>query len=216
MDLNKRTLLLAALALALMVPAAFAQPALTGTPFSADMNMTTKGERGVMNGKLYAGQGKWRMDMQMQGQQAMMIFDASSQVGYMLMPAQKMYMEVHADRPGMGPRLPKAKPMDPSNPCADNPDMTCTKVGKEMVNGRSTDRWEFTSKKDKDNTYTAWVDEKLHFPIKTQTSEGEGMELSNIQEGPQPASLFEIPSGYTKFDMGGMRGMGGMAPGMPH
>jgi hypothetical protein len=29
------------------------------------------------------------------------------------------------------------------------------------------------------------------------------MELRNIQEGSQPASLFEIPAGYTKFDMGG-------------
>jgi hypothetical protein len=30
------------------------------------------------------------------------------------------------------------------------------------------------------------------------------MELRNIKEGPQPASLFEIPSDYTKFDMGSM------------
>ena len=29
-------------------------------------------------------------------------------------------------------------------------------------------------------------------------------EMQNIKEGPQPASLFEIPAGYTKMDMGGM------------
>jgi len=29
-------------------------------------------------------------------------------------------------------------------------------------------------------------------------------ELRNIQEGSQPASLFEVPAGYTKFDMGSM------------
>ena len=36
--------------------------------------------------------------------------------------------------------------------------------------------------------------------------EGEngGGELRNIQEGTQPASLFAIPAGYTKMDMGGM------------
>jgi hypothetical protein len=27
--------------------------------------------------------------------------------------------------------------------------------------------------------------------------------VRNIQEGSQPASLFEVPAGYTKFDMGG-------------
>jgi hypothetical protein len=31
-----------------------------------------------------------------------------------------------------------------------------------------------------------------------------GGELRNIQEGSQPASLFEVPAGYTKMDMGGM------------
>jgi hypothetical protein len=29
-------------------------------------------------------------------------------------------------------------------------------------------------------------------------------ELRNIQEGAQPASLFEIPAGFTKMDLGGM------------
>jgi hypothetical protein len=28
--------------------------------------------------------------------------------------------------------------------------------------------------------------------------------LQNIQEGPQPSSLFEPPAGFTKMDMGGM------------
>jgi len=28
--------------------------------------------------------------------------------------------------------------------------------------------------------------------------------MRNIQEGAQPASLFEIPAGYTKMDMGSM------------
>jgi hypothetical protein len=39
--------------------------------------------------------------------------------------------------------------------------------------------------------------------VKTDDLNG-GIELHNIQEGSQPASLFEIPAGYTKFDMGAM------------
>jgi hypothetical protein len=33
---------------------------------------------------------------------------------------------------------------------------------------------------------------------------GGGIELTNIKEGAQPASLFAIPAGYTRFDMGAM------------
>jgi hypothetical protein len=49
-----------------------------------------------------------------------------------------------------------------------------------------------------------WVDTKLRCVVKTDGGTGGGIELRNIQEGSQPASLFEIPSGYTKFDMGSM------------
>jgi hypothetical protein len=49
-----------------------------------------------------------------------------------------------------------------------------------------------------------WVDTKLHCVVKTDGAEG-SIEPQNIQEGPQPASLFEVPAGYTKFDMGMMR-----------
>jgi hypothetical protein len=48
-----------------------------------------------------------------------------------------------------------------------------------------------------------WLDPKLRFPVKWEGKNSSG-ELRNIQEGSQPASLFEIPSGYTKFDMGAM------------
>jgi len=48
-----------------------------------------------------------------------------------------------------------------------------------------------------------WLDPKLRFPVKWEGKNGSG-ELRNIQEGSQPSSLFEIPSGYTKFDMGAM------------
>jgi hypothetical protein len=203
MHLARRISLLAALA------AVCTQPALsqkfTGTPFSADMKINARQQAGMTSGKMYAAAEKWRMDMSMNGREAIMIFDASSNMGYMLMPEQKMYMEMRADAPAPhgGPRAPRAKPMDPNNPCAGDANMTCQKTGTEVVNGRTTDRWDFTSK-DKGENYTAWVDQKLHFPIKTQNSQGEGMELTNIQEGAPPASVFEIPSGYKKFDMGGM------------
>jgi hypothetical protein len=86
--------------------------------------------------------------------------------------------------------------------------MTCKNLGTETVNGRSCDKWLLTSKNG--SSTTTWVDQKLHFPIKTQTSEGNSFQLINIKEGDQPASLFAPPSGYRKIDLGSM--MGGRPP----
>jgi hypothetical protein len=77
----------------------------------------------------------------------------------------------------------------------------CTKVGSETLNGRSTVKYEGVSNKG-ERGYI-WVDTKLHCVVKTDSLNG-GIELRNIQEGAQPANLFEIPAGYTKFDMGSM------------
>ena len=49
------------------------------------------------------------------------------------------------------------------------------------------------------------IDPKLAFPVKWQAKNGGG-ELMNIQEGAQPASLFEVPAGFQKLDMGGITG----------
>ena len=78
---------------------------------------------------------------------------------------------------------------------------SCTKVGSDTLNGRSTVKYEGVSNKGEKTHY--WVDTKLHCVIKTDGGSG-GIELRNIQEGSQPTSLFEVPAGYTKFDMGSM------------
>jgi hypothetical protein len=78
---------------------------------------------------------------------------------------------------------------------------SCTKVGSDTLNGRSTVKYEGVSNKGEKNHI--WVDTKLHCVVKLEEG-ASGTELRNIQEGPQPASLFEVPAGYTKFDMGNM------------
>ena len=78
---------------------------------------------------------------------------------------------------------------------------SCTKIGSDTLDGRSTVKYEGVSSKGEKSHI--WVDTKLHCVVKTDEGAG-GMELRNIQEGSQPASLFEIPAGYTKFDTGSM------------
>jgi hypothetical protein len=87
---------------------------------------------------------------------------------------------------------------------------SCTKIGSDTLNGRSTVKYEGVSSKGEKNYI--WVDTKLHSVIKMDGGTGGGIELTNIKEGPQPASLFELPSGYTKFDIGAMMGQMGQRP----
>ena len=159
-----------------------------------------------MNGKMYFGSGHMRMDME--GGRSVIITDFKTQTTDILMPEQRMYMEHKAGemaghRPGM---MPSIKPFeDPDNPCAREEGMTCKKVGVETVNGRTCDHWQITDKSGK--VSNVWIDQKLHFPIKA-VGEDSTWQLSNIQEGEPSASLFQIPSGYTKMDMGSMMQMG--------
>ncbi len=170
------------------------------------MVMTPSHEKGEpMNGKFYFGGEKVRMDMAARGHESIMITDLPKKVTYMLMPQQHMYMEMSHNSPMMGrQQRPEFKPYDASNPCANEEGVTCKKVGSETVNGRACDKWEFS--KNGALERTVWIDKANHIPIKTVTSDGSIFEFKNVKEGPQAASLFEIPSGYQKMDMGGMMG----------
>jgi hypothetical protein len=116
-----------------------------------------------------------------------------------------MYMEFPTDANSpLTQRTPKWQDFK-GDPCTfgNRQDATCKKVGTETVNGRSCDKWEITDKNGKKETL--WIDQKLHFPIKS-TDGQVTTEFTNIKEGAQDASLFKVPAGYRKFDMGSMGG----------
>ncbi len=204
--------LIATGAVLLLLQTAAAQMVMQPQPFSADMQFSSTRAGGAaheMTGKMYFASGHMRMDMQGGPRGAVnIITDFKTQTTDILMPEQHMYMEHKAGemsghRPGM---MPDIKPLrDPSNPCANEEGTTCKKVGVEEVNGRACDHWQITHKNGE--VSNVWIDEKLHFPIKT-VSEDSTWELTNIKEGEPSASLFQIPAGYTKMDMGGMMQMG--------
>ena len=186
--------------------------------FSADV-VNLQREGGLS--KMYVGKDKVRMEMkEKSGNGGMnsgaLIIDTVQKKNIVLMAERQMYMELP-----QGQMTPMAqnfwRPPDPDDACPQWKEMaakvaersrsakqltSCRKVGTETLNGRSAIKYEGTSSDGK--TGNVWVDSKLRFVVKTLGSEGNGFELRNIQEGSQPASLFEVPAGYTKFDMGGM------------
>jgi hypothetical protein len=182
-------------------------------PFSADMSTTSANGNLNMSGKMYISLPRMRIDMTNAGQQKSpgpmggkmsMIVDGPAKTMYMLMTDQHMYMEFPTDQNSpMTQRMPKFSDMlKGSDPCSGREGATCKKLGTETVNGRSCDKWEITEKSGK--TETLWMDQKLHFPIKVISGDIT-TQYTNIKEGAQDASLFKVPDGYRKMDIGSMQ-----------
>lgn len=180
-------------------------------PFSADMSSTSANGNVNMKAKVFISLPKMRFDMsdtaQRQnsgpfGGKMNMIVDGTSNMAYILMPDAQMYMEFAPDAKNpMMQRMPNMQDFK-NDPCAGRQEASCKKVGTETVNGRSCDKWEATDKTG--NKETLWIDQKLHFPIKSQTAGGMTTEFTNIKEGAQDPALFKVPAGYRKFDASAM------------
>ncbi len=181
--------------------------ALAQTEFSADI--VANEAHNTHPAKIYMGKEKMRIEPKENDArgQAAVIVDPVAHTAAVLMPAQHMYMEM-PQQMAMRRTMNTFHVADPENACTQwleieqNKGGSCHKVGSETVNGRSTIKYEGTNAKGE--TAQVWIDPKLHFPIKWVSSNGQSGGLQNIQEGSQPASLFEIPSDYRKMDMGGM------------
>ena len=185
-----------------------ASVALAQTEFSADIVNTAK-DGNPVQAKIYFAKDKMRFEPAEKNQRGMgaFILNVSTQTSTVLMDQQHMYMEMPAQTINQRNAYNFFRTGDAENACADwlaqpwNKGGTCHKAGSETVNGRSTVKYEGTNAKGE--TGTVWLDPKLRFPVKWEGKNGGG-ELRNIQEGSQPANLFEVPAGYTKFDMGSM------------
>jgi len=200
--------------LTLMFAATFV---LAQTEFSAEMVDTQK-QGTPTTAKLYFAKDKLRIESQTAGAHGggVIIMNYATQTGIVLMAQRQMYMEMpaQAQTQRMGNAAAFFRTGDVENACGDWQKMghegnSCRRVGDESVNGRSTVKYETTNASGEVSHF--WLDPKLRFPVKWEGKNGNG-ELRNIQVGTQPASLFEIPAGFTKFEM--PAGMGGMQ--QPH
>jgi hypothetical protein len=81
---------------------------------------------------------------------------------------------------------------DPSKP------WRCERVGEELLDGRGVVVYRAISSPGRD--ILGWIDPSLKFPLRIRMQDGTTITAENIHEQPQPAHLFEIPSGLRKFD----------------
>ena len=168
--------------------------------FSADVVTQAGGQ--TVSGRMYISKDKMRYEMP----QAVTITRLDRQVSYVLMPAEKMVMEHPLDR------LAAAKTGIKSES-----EIERVLMGKEILDGRSTDKFRVTYKDPRGSTTVfQWLDAN-GIPAKVEAPDGSwSVEYKNVNAGSQPDSLFEVPAGYQTFTMPSMsaahQGMG--APSM--
>jgi hypothetical protein len=183
------------------IPGWAAQLSRPQVEYSADSTMQT--EDMTTEQHVYVTPARERREMLTgSGDGAIQIFRFDSKVMWILMPSEKMYME-HS--------MEKNKDKDPSQW-----DFQETVLGEEMLNGMTVTKYKTiaTSTAGKKYGGFSWRT-KEGISIKTDLLYKEGnekhrmmTELKNVKVGKQDPKLFEIPEGFTKFDMAGM--MGGM------
>ena len=145
-----------------------------------------------VQGKVYLKGEKLRQEFSMGGQKSINIARPDKQVMWVVMPAQKVYMEMPFGETDLAKtmRMPK--------------DKTKMKlVGTETVDGYETEKYETVVKSDgRAMKFDLWVAKKLGVPIKMVSKDGSySMEYLDIKEGNVPDSVFKVPSGYRKMPM---------------
>lgn len=165
--------------------------------FSADMTSYSKKE--TTNAKIYVARGKMRMEMA----ESVMIIRPDKNLSWMLMPADKMYMERPVD-------------MSASSNASKNFDNEIERVamGTEDVDGQPAQKFKVTYvEKGKNVSVYQWL-RGGQIPVKVEAVDGSwSTEFKNLTTGSQPGDLFEPPADYQKFAMPGlgdmMKGLGG-------
>ncbi|MHB1455805.1 MAG: DUF4412 domain-containing protein [Armatimonadota bacterium] len=180
--------------------------------FSANLSQKiSNGQKSMsVTGKLYVKGVMQRQDITSPMGKQIAIIRPDKGVMWMIRPSEKAYMEQNIQK------------MDPKNPPTVESMLKrmpgYKKIGSEKISGFQCDKYKFDDKTRK-LSGTVCISPKLKQELKSDVTTPQGkinLILSNIKEGTQNASLFNLPAGYKKVDPqmpGGMGGPGGPPPG---
>ncbi len=166
--------------------------------FSAEVIRSQTGKsKQISTGRMYVSPDGIRTETVQQKKTVWMIFKPAMKTVWTLFPEQKSYFErtnYALDRPPL--------PAEAESPCR-LPTFSCNKIGQELVEGRLTNHWqiELRDKKGTKPHANLWVDFRLKLAIVEKYADGLTVRMKQIQEGPQPPSLFQIPQGFHKITL---------------
>jgi hypothetical protein len=175
--------------------------------FSADLVATpVDGATTASAGKLRVSGDKVRIETPDYAD-GFFLIDGANRAAYFARPAQGIFMDAKQSS-----RLTQVfVRVDPTDPCrqwqtmaqvagaaeASNP-WRCERLSEEIIDGRSAAAYRAILPSGHD--FVGWIDPDLKFPLRIRMADGATIAVRNIQAGPQPTGLFEIPGGFRKFD----------------
>jgi outer membrane lipoprotein-sorting protein len=165
--------------------------------FSADLLLKQGGE--TMTGKVYVKGDKTRQEIIQQGQKQVTIVRPDKGLMWVLMPAEKIFMEMSSEEGAV---------YDPQFDQNIEDKAEIKHLGKETVNGYTCEKNQYIYHDQSMGTATQWFSKKLGCPIKTEYKSSSGYmltEYKNIQEGNVQDSLFDVPGDYMLLSVPGMR-----------
>jgi hypothetical protein len=175
--------------------------------FTADIVQANPGsEPPAAAGKIYVSGHKVRIETP-DVPDGFFVVDASIPASYFVRQSQHVFMDSRQSS-----QLTKfLVPVDLDDPCrqwqamsaiaagnSQNGAWTCQRIGRSTAG--ALDTIEYQASWPKGGVMRAWIDPRLKWPVRLVLAGGTIVDLKDIQEQPQPANLFEIPSGYRKFD----------------
>src|SRR5690349_14780796 len=197
----KRLSILVCLALSLsgcISPVEAATLPMPTVEYSADRIIETS--QGSFEGKIYAAKDKERTETNMQGMQSVMIVRKDQQLGWMLMPAQRMYQKLD---------IKQAQQQSGSQPN----DVEITEVGSDAVEGVSATKYKMIMKDGSAGGFLWITPEGITVKMDMLSKDGRDknrttITLKNLVVGPQDAALFDPPADYKAMPSfgGGLKG----------
>jgi hypothetical protein len=173
--------------------------------FSADIVTMKDDGTAAPAGKLYVSGDKERIETA-QLADGYFVIDGAAPSAYFVRPSVQQFMEARQSSPLTRIFIS----IDPENPCpqwevmaklAGNTDQGawhCERIGQEMIDGNSTIAYRAISASGRE--FQGWVDPVRKFPLRIKTEDGAVLAVQNLHDAPQPTKLFDIPTGFRKFD----------------
>lgn len=158
-------------------------------PFAAEFTRTIPGGLKLTESvKIFATPEAVRLERE----GVVVIYRAGANRTYILSPEQRQYMEFPGVAGEAAPYLPVGK-----NPCARyGGNQACRRLGAERVAGRAAVKWQVGAGS---AARLVWVDPELRLVVRERMVGVDLILLRRLQPGPQPSTLFQLPSGYRRI-----------------
>jgi hypothetical protein len=174
--------------------------------FSADLVMVGHdGEAPMPAGRLSVSGDKVRLETP-ELADGFFLIDGATPSAYFVRPEARIFMQARQSS-----RLTRVfVPVDPADPCrqwqamaklagiAEQGDWHCERAGEETIGTRNTVRYRAVSGSGRE--FSGWIDPARKFPLRIKTEDGAVVTAENIRDEAQPAELFEMPVGLSRFD----------------